>query len=252
MKILLSPAKSLNFETPIPFDFSSNLTFNKQAIIVDKELKMKKVNDLIKLMAISENLAQLNYERNQIRDLSNFNNNSKQAIFAFDGDVYTGFDAYSLNDSQIEYTQDTIRVLSGLYGLIKPFDLIQPYRLEMGTSIQIGNNKNLYEFWKETLTKSLKKELKTDEYIINLASKEYASAVDLKSFGKQVITPEFKENKNGKYSVVSFFAKKARGQMARYIINHQIVNIEEIKAFDLDHYRFDENLSKGNQWVFTR
>ena len=130
--------------------------------------------------------------------------------------------------------------------------MIQPYRLEMGTSIQIGTKKNLYEFWEKTLTKSLKNELKTDEYIINLASKEYASAVDLKSFDKQVITPEFKENKNGKYSVVSFFAKKARGQMARYIIDHQIVNIEEIKAFDLDHYRFDENLSKGNQWVFTR
>jgi cytoplasmic iron level regulating protein YaaA (DUF328/UPF0246 family) len=253
MKILLSPAKTLNFESPKPLNFYSHLRFIKQSEAIDKVLKKKKTYELINLMDISENLAQLNYERNQLRDLKEFTDqNARQAIFAFDGDVYAGFDAYSLKENQIEYTQNTIRILSGLYGLIKPFDLIQPYRLEMGTPMPVGSNKNLYEFWQKKLTKSLSDELATNEYIINLASKEYASAIKLKSFGAQVITPEFKEFKNGKYSVISFFAKKARGQMARYIVDHQIENVENIKAFNMDNYRFDANLSKGHHWVFTR
>lgn len=252
MKILLSPAKSLNFEKPSPFDFSTNLDFLKQANTINKVLKKQKVKDLMQLMDISENLAQLNFERNQIRDFSNFETNAKAAIFAFDGDVYTGFDAYTLKREQVDFINESVRILSGLYGLIKPFDLIQPYRLEMGTSIKIGTKNNLYEFWKETLSKSLKKELAKEEFIVNLASKEYASAIDLKSFGKQVITPEFKEFKNGKYSVVSFFAKKARGLMTRYIVDNQFSNPEDMKSFDLENYRFDENLSKANHWVFTR
>lgn len=253
MKILLSPAKSLNFESQKPFNYFSSFQFDKQAITIDKVLKKKKVFELIKLMDISENLGQLNYERNQLRDLTQFSEqNSRQAIFAFDGDVYAGFDAYTLKEHQIDYTQKTLRILSGLFGILKPFDLMQAYRLEMGTSLAIGSKKNLYEFWKNTLTKSLKNELSKDEFIINLASKEYASAIDLKSFDNHVITPEFKEFKNGKYSVISFFAKKARGLMARYIVDHEIENPENIKAFDLDNYRFDESLSKGNKWVFTR
>jgi len=253
MKILLSPAKSLNFDSKKPFNFYSNLSFLKQTEKIDQVLKTKKVAELMQLMSISENLAQLNFNRNQLRDLSNFNDqNSAQAIFAFDGDVYVGFDAYSLKENQIEQTQNTLRILSGLYGIIKPFDRIQPYRLEMGTSMPIGEKKNLYDFWQKTLTQSLRDELAPNEFIINLASKEYSSVIDLKYFDNQVITPEFKEFKNEKYTIISFFAKKARGQMARYIIDQQIEKIEDIKTFNVDNYRFDENLSKDNHWIFTR
>jgi cytoplasmic iron level regulating protein YaaA (DUF328/UPF0246 family) len=166
--------------------------------------------------------------------------------------VYTGLDVYSLPETKLDDLQDKLRILSGLYGLLKPLDLMQPYRLEMGTSIAIGGNKNLYEFWKKTITKNLNSELQKDELFINLASNEYFSAVDAKSLKVPVITPEFKDYKDGQLKMISFFAKKARGLMVRYIIDSNAETIEDLKGFNYDGYAFDSNLSSGTKLVFTR
>lgn len=173
-------------------------------------------------------------------------------MFAFNGDVYQGLDAYSIPTAKIDQLQQQLRILSGLYGLLKPLDLIQPYRLEMGTQLAIGDSKNLYEFWKTKLTTALNKELKKGELFINLASNEYFSAIDAKALKVPVITPEFKDYKDGKLKIISFFAKKARGLMVRYIIDTDAQTIEDLKGFDYEGYRFDANLSKGNTLVFTR
>jgi cytoplasmic iron level regulating protein YaaA (DUF328/UPF0246 family) len=252
MKIVVSPAKSLNFESPLPIqDFTESL-FLKEAETIQKTLKKNKPKDLIELMDISEKLANLNWERNQNWSLPFTPDNARPAVFAFDGDVYTGLDAYTIPADKISVLQDKLRILSGLYGILKPFDLMQPYRLEMGTSMSIGTNKNLYEFWKKKLTKALNDELQSNELFLNLASNEYFSAVDAKSLKVPVITPEFKDYKDGKLKMISFFAKKARGLMVRYIIDTNAETIDDLKQFNYEGYAFDANLSKGNTLVFTR
>jgi cytoplasmic iron level regulating protein YaaA (DUF328/UPF0246 family) len=252
MKIVLSPAKSLNFDKELPtLDFSESL-FLKESRVVQKELKLKSPKELASLMSISDQLADLNWKRNQDWKTPFSLNNSRQAIYAFDGDVYTGLDVYSMSIEKLAILQDRLRILSGLYGLLKPLDLIQAYRLEMGTKLPIGESKNLYEFWKPTITKALNKELKKGELFINLASKEYFSAVDIKALKVPIITPEFKDYKDGQLKIISFFAKKARGLMVRYIIDTHAETIEDLKGFNYDGYAFDANLSKGNQLVFTR
>lgn len=252
MKIVVSPAKSLNFESPLPIqDFTESL-FLKEAETIQKTLKKKKPKDLMELMDISEKLADLNWERNQNWSLPFTPDNARPAVFAFDGDVYTGLDAYTIPADKISVLQDKLRILSGLYGILKPLDLMQPYRLEMGTSMSIGTNKNLYEFWKKKLTKTLNDELQTNELFLNLASNEYFSAVDTKSLKVPVITPEFKDYKDGKLKMISFFAKKARGLMVRYIIDTNAETIDDLKQFHYEGYAFDVNLSKGNTLVFTR
>ncbi len=252
MKIVVSPAKSLNFESPLPVqDFTESL-FLKEAETIQKTLKKKKPKQLMELMDISEKLADLNWERNQNWSLPFTPENSRPAVYAFDGDVYTGLDAYSIPADKIAVLQDKLRILSGLYGILKPLDLMQPYRLEMGTSLPIGTNKNLYEFWKKKLTKALNDELEADELFLNLASNEYFSAVDAKALKVPVITPEFKDYKDGKLKMISFFAKKARGLMVRYIIDTNAETIEDLKQFNYDGYAFDANLSKGTTLVFTR
>lgn len=252
MKIVVSPAKSLNFESPLPIkDFTESL-FLKEAETIQKTLKKKKPKDLMELMDISEKLADLNWERNQNWSLPFTPDNARPAVFAFDGDVYTGLDAYTIPADKISVLQDKLRILSGLYGILKPLDLMQPYRLEMGTSMSIGTNKNLYEFWKKKLTKTLNDELQTNELFLNLASNEYFSAVDTKSLKVPVITPEFKDYKDGKLKMISFFAKKARGLMVRYIIDTNAETIDDLKQFNYEGYAFDVNLSKGNTLVFTR
>ena len=178
--------------------------------------------------------------------------NARQAIYAFDGDVYTGLDVYGLANDKLAVLQNKLRILSGLYGLLKPLDLMQAYRLEMGTSLPIGKNKNLYEFWKKTITQSLNDELEKGELFINLASNEYFSAVDVKTLKVPVITPEFKDYKDGKLKMISFFAKKARGMMVRFIIDTNAETIDDLKGFNYEGYAFDANLSKGNSLVFTR
>ncbi|MFV8393166.1 peroxide stress protein YaaA [Flavobacterium sp. LB2P6] len=252
MKIVISPAKSLNFEKELPTKLYTEPLFLKESRQVHKVLKEKKPADLSDLMSISEKLADLNWKRNQDWKTPFTTSNARPAVFTFDGDVYIGLDAYSIPEKKIDALQDRLRILSGLYGLLKPLDLIQAYRLEMGTKLPIGESKNLYEFWKPTITKALNNELKEGELFVNLASTEYFSAIDVKTLKVPVITPEFKDYKNGKLKIISFFAKKARGMMVRYIIDSDAQTIDDLKGFNYDGYQFDANLSEGNHLVFTR
>ena len=252
MKIVISPAKSLNFEKALPTARFSESKFLKEATTIQKTLKKIKPKQLMELMAISDKLAELNWQRNQDWETPFTTKNARPAVYAFDGDVYQGLDVYTLPEAKLDGLQDKLRILSGLYGLLQPLDLMQPYRLEMGTSLPIGKNKNLYEFWKKTITKQLNDELQKDELFINLASNEYFSAVDSKALKVPVITPEFKDYKDGKLKMISFFAKKARGLMVRYIIDTNAETIDDLKAFNYEGYAFDANLSSGTKLVFTR
>jgi uncharacterized protein len=252
MKIVISPAKSLNLDKELPTSLFTEAAFLKQAEIIQKTLKKKKPKQLMELMDISEKLADLNWQRNQDWQLPFTPENARPAMYTFDGEVYTGLDAYSLPVDKVTVLQDKLRILSGLYGILKPLDLMQAYRLEMGTSIAIGSKKNLYEFWKKTLTDELNSELNKDELFVNLASNEYFSAVDVKKLKVPVITPEFKDYKDGKLKMISFFAKKARGLMVRYIIDTNAETIDDLKGFNYEGYEFDANLSNGNKLVFTR
>ncbi|MGL5112745.1 MAG: peroxide stress protein YaaA [Flavobacterium sp.] len=252
MKIVISPAKSLNFEKELPVATFTQPVFLAQSKKVQSELQLKNPNELAALMSISDKLAQLNWQRNQDWKTPFSPANARPAVYAFDGDVYAGLDAYTLTEAQMDLLQDRLRILSGLYGLLKPLDLIQPYRLEMGTKMPVGEHKNLYQFWKTTLTQALNKELQKDELFVNLASNEYFSALETKALQVPVITPEFKDYKDGKLKIISFFAKKARGSMLRYIIDTQAETLDDLKGFNRDGYAFDANLSQGNQLVFTR
>ncbi len=252
MKIVISPAKSLNLEKQLPTQLYTESAFLKQSETIQKTLKKKKPKQLMELMHISEKLGELNWQRNQDWQTPFTTENARPAVFTFDGDVYTGLDVYTLSTEKLVVLQDKLRILSGLYGLLKPLDLMQAYRLEMGTSIKIGTKKNLYEFWKKTITDTLNSELKKDELFVNLASNEYFSAVDVKKLKVPVITPEFKDYKDGKLKMISFFAKKARGMMVRYIIDTNAETIDDLKNFNYEGYAFDSNLSEGNKLVFTR
>jgi cytoplasmic iron level regulating protein YaaA (DUF328/UPF0246 family) len=252
MKIVISPAKSLNFEKELPTSQYTEPSFLKEARVVHKVVKQKKPSELSELMSISDKLADLNWKRNQDWKTPFTPENARPAVYTFDGDVYTGLDAYTIPLEKLDVLQDKLRILSGLYGLLKPLDLMQAYRLEMGTKMPVGESKNLHEFWKPTVTKALNKELKKDELFVNLASNEYFSAVDVKALKVPVITPDFKDYKDGKLKMISFFAKKARGMMVRYIIDTNAETIDDLKGFNYEGYQFDANLSKGNHLVFTR
>jgi uncharacterized protein len=252
MKIVISPAKSLNLETTIPTQQYTEAVFLKQAETIQKTIKKQKPKQLMELMHISEKLADLNWQRNQNWQLPFDKNNARQAVFTFDGEVYNGLNAYTLTEEKITVLQNKLRILSGLYGVLKPLDLMQAYRLEMGTPIAIGTNKNLYEFWKKTVTNQLNTELEKDELLINLASTEYFSVIDTKQLKATIITPEFKDYKDGKLKMISFFAKKARGLMTRFIIDTDAKTIDDLKAFNYENYAFDANLSTETKLVFTR
>jgi cytoplasmic iron level regulating protein YaaA (DUF328/UPF0246 family) len=252
MKIVISPAKSLSLDKALPTTLVSEAVFLKQAETIQKTLKKIKPKKLMELMDISEKLADLNWQRNQDWQLPFTPENARPAIYTFDGEVYTGLDVYSLPVEKVTVLQDKLRILSGLYGVLKPLDLMQAYRLEMGTSIKIGTKKNLYEFWKKSVTDYLNSELNKDELFVNLASNEYFSAVDTKKLKVPVITPEFKDYKDGKLKMISFFAKKARGLMVRYIIDTNAETVDDLKGFNYEGYAFDSNLSEGNKLVFTR
>lgn len=252
MKIVISPAKSLNLDKELPTSLFTEAVFLKQAEIIQNTLKKKKPKQLMELMAISEKLGDLNWQRNQDWQLPFTDKNARPAIYTFDGEVYTGLDVYSLSADKVAVLQDKLRILSGLYGVLKPLDLMQAYRLEMGTSIKLGTKKNLYEFWKKSLTDYLNSELNKEELFVNLASNEYFSAVDTKKLKVPVITPEFKDYKDGKLRMISFFAKKARGLMVRYIIDTNAETVDDLKGFNYEGYAFDSNLSEGNKLVFTR
>lgn len=252
MKLVLSPAKSLNFESELPTSKTTESVFLKEAQRLNKVLRKKSSKGLSKLMSISEALGQLNYERNQDWSLPFTSDNARPAVYAFNGDVYRGLDAYSIDINNLDKVQDTVRILSGLYGVLKPLDLIQPYRLEMGTKLGVGTNKNLYDFWKKKVTSALNEELKDDELFLNLASNEYFKAIDKNALKVPVINVDFKELKNGEYKTIGIFAKLARGLMTRYIIDSKAESIEDIKDFNINDYRFTESLSSETNLVFTR
>lgn len=252
MKIVISPAKSLDFEKTLPNNLFTKPVYLKQSKEIISVLKKLKPKDLSELMHISDNLAQLNWQRNKAFKTPFTTQNARPAVYTFNGDVYLGLDAYSIPEEKIAVLQNKLRILSGQYGILKPLDLMQAYRLEMGTQLPIGEHKNLYNFWKETVTNALNKELKKNELFINLASNEYFSVIDTKKLKVPVITPEFKDYKDGKLKMISFFAKKARGFMVRYIIDNDIETLADLKGFNYEGYSFDANLSKGNSLVFTR
>ena len=252
MKIVISPAKSLDFETPLPTLRHTTAKFLKDSRTINKVLKKKKPKELSELMSISDKLAELNWQRNKDWKTPFTTENARPAMYAFAGDVYIGMDSYTIPVEKLDQLQDKLRILSGLYGLLKPLDLMQPYRLEMGTDLPISDAKNLYVYWKSKLTAALNKELKRKELFVNLASAEYFSAIDSKLLKVPVITPEFLDSKDGNLKMISFFAKKARGMMVRYIIDTNAETIEDLKGFNYENYRFDATLSKGNKLVFTR
>lgn len=253
MKIVVSPAKSLDFETTLPTSKYTQPQFLEQSEKLNGILKKKKPKVLSKLMSISDNLAELNWERNQQFSLPFTTENARPAVYAFNGDVYQGLDAYTIPEKKLDKLQDTLRILSGLYGILKPLDLIQPYRLEMGTQLKVGRKKNLYEFWQKQITEFLNGEMEDDELFINLASNEYFGAIDEKKLKVPVITPIFKDWKNDKLKIISFFAKKARGSMVRYILDTNAKTLDDIKGFDYDGYMFSaEHTLKQSQPVFIR
>ena len=252
MKLVISPAKSLDFERQLPTTKANQPQFLNQSERLNKILKKKSAKNLSKIMHISDALGQLNYKRNQNWELPFTQDNARAAMYAFNGDVYRGLDAYTIPKDKIETAQNTIRILSGLYGVLKPLDLMQPYRLEMGTKLPIGKHKNLYEFWKKDITKALNEELEEGELFLNLASNEYFKAIDVKALKVPVTHITFKEFKNDEYKIIAIFAKLARGLMARYIINTNAKTLDEIKGFNYEGYGFSDELSSENNLVFTR
>ena len=254
MLTVLSPAKKLSKECFVNTDKYQSPQFIKESIGLVKELKKMTPLDLMSLMGISENLAELNWERMQLWNDKFEPENSREAIFSFMGDTYSGLDADSLGPRELDFAQDNIRILSGLYGVLRPLDLMKPYRLEMGTKFANKRGKNLYQYWEDSLANHIKKELMAhkENVVLNCASLEYFKVIDRPSLDVNVITPQFKDLKNGKYKMISFFAKKARGMMARFIIQNQIENISDILSFDLGGYRYNESLSLPNQPTFTR
>lgn len=254
MLLVISPAKSLDFETK-----SNAKSFSEPQLLADSErimtaLKKKSVNKLMQMQDISKNLAELNFERNQNWNSSTDSAISKHAISSFQGEVYVGLNESDFSEEDYDFAQDHLRILSGLYGILKPLDLIQPYRLEMGTQLKTTRGKNLYEFWKMRVTDILNNEFEDAEkpVLVNLASEEYFKSIKTKKLNAEIIQTVFMDKKNGKFKVISFFAKKARGLMARYIIKNKIDAPEGLKAFESEGYLYNEEMSVGNKWVFAR
>ncbi len=254
MQIIISPAKTLDFETASPTNERSNALFLNDSCELIDQLKTLSPDKISTLMKISPKLAELNYGRFQNWLMPFDPELSKQCLFAFKGDVYTGLDADTLNKKEIRYAQKHLRILSGLYGLLKPLDEILPYRLEMGSKFANGRGTDLYQFWGDKLTNALNAELRKDKNacLINLASKEYAKVLQISELDAEIITPVFKDMKNGKYKIISFYAKKARGMMSRFIISNQLKQVEDLKDFDRGGYVFNPELSSEKDWVFTR
>ena len=253
MKIIISPAKSINMEKKIPTKKKSIPFFLDDAIFINSNLKKKTPQDLSSLMNISSKLSDLNWRRNQEFKIPFNENNARPAIYAFDGDVYSGIDSYSLNKNKIDILQERLFIISGLYGILKPLDLIQPYRLEMGTKFEFNSYNNLYEFWTEKITEKIVSECKPNELLINLASNEYFSVINLDKIKSEIITPKFLDFKNGKLKMISFYAKKARGLMVRFLIDKNITELEGVLKFDLEGYSYSESETNNlNQPVFVR
>lgn len=254
MLTVISPAKSLDFESPTRTRRFTDPVFLSNSKQLMSELRKQSPKQISKLMKISPKLGELNADRYQSWKPPFTPENAKQALLAFRGDVYMGLDADTFTTRDFTFSQKHLRILSGLYGVLKPLDLIQPYRLEMGTRFPNKRGKDLYEFWGNRLTKSVREELAAhrNKTLVNLASNEYFKSIDPAALGYRVVTPVFKDYSNGTYRVLSFFAKRARGRMASYLIRNRLNKPDDLKGFDLDGYSFAESLSGDDTWVFTR
>lgn len=254
MLTVISPAKTLDYDSPLPTRRTTQPELlERSATLIDDARKLSP-DDIRALMGVSENIAQLNHQRFMNWHTPFDLDNARQALFAFKGDVYTGLDAYSLDKDALAHAQQHLRILSGLYGLLRPLDLMQPYRLEMGLKFANNGGRNLYEFWGDAITQSLNRQLKKtgSELLLNLASNEYFKAVKPKQLAADIITPVFKDKKGDKYRVISFFAKKARGQMARYIAEHQLTDPDALQAYDVGGYQYSAADSSAREMVFLR
>ncbi|MDF7822433.1 peroxide stress protein YaaA [Pontiellaceae bacterium B12227] len=249
MIITLSPSKSMNMEPAKNADFTQAVFLDRSQKLISKARKFSKT-ELMEFMDISEKLAELNRQRFKEWKPPFTLDNAKQAVLAFTGDVYDGLDAVTLKKRDLTFAQNHLRILSGLYGLLKPMDLIQPYRLEMGRPLETRGAKNLYEFWKATVTEELNST--KGDVLINLASNEYFKAIDKRALDKEIVSPVFKDEKNGKYKIISFFAKKARGTMARYIIENRLQHADDLQGFNEGGYSYNTELSSPAEPVFTR
>lgn len=254
MLFLISPAKNLNEKDPAPVS-----DYTQPDLLADAEQLMQEVRrlapqEIAELMHVSDKIALLNAERNAAWHTPFTPENAKQAVYLFNGDVYEGLDAASLPAGAVAYLQQHLRLLSGLYGLLRPLDLMQPYRLEMGTPFANARGKNLYEFWGDTITNLINQTLKAQnsDTVVNLASQEYFKAVNPAKLNARLITPVFKDAKNGQYKIISFYAKRARGLMVRYAAEHAVKEAEALKNFDYEGYRFNAAASGENEWVFLR
>lgn len=254
MFFVLSPAKNLNEKDPAPVSEFTQPDLLAESDILMQQLRELAPQQIAELMHVSDKIALLNAQRNAEWNTPFTPENAKQAVFMFNGDVYEGMDANTLNTDQIQYLQGRVRLLSGLYGLLRPLDLIQPYRLEMGTAFANLRGKNLYEFWGDIITNLLNDTLAQagSNTLVNLASQEYFKSVNTKTLRARLITPIFKDEKNGKYKIISFYAKRARGLMVRYAAEHNITNPEMLKNFNYEGYAFNDAASNESEWVFMR
>lgn len=254
MLMIISPAKTLDYESsPVTQEFTTPVFLAESTELI-KQLRTLNPSDIANLMGISDKLAGLNAARFEAWQTPFTPDNAKQAILAFKGDVYSGLDTESLSSEDFAFAQSRLRILSGLYGLLRPLDLMQAYRLEMGTRFANNRGKDLYAFWCDRITEKLNEALQqqTDNVLVNLASNEYFKSVKPAKFEGKIFTPIFKDFKNGQYKIISFYAKKARGLMVRYIIDNRINRVEELKGFDYKGYAFNADMSEGNDWVFIR
>lgn len=251
---IISPAKTLDFDKARELNESTRPVLLSEAEKIMNALKKKSVKKLMEMQSISKNLAELNYERNQNWSAEHIKDQTKPALTAFKGDVYLGLEAESFDAGDDQFANEHLRILSGLYGILKPSDQILPYRLEMGTKMKTTRGNDLYAFWKNRVSDELAKEFEnhTSKVLINLASDEYFKVIKPKSLNAEVVQPVFMDKKNGKYKVISFFAKKARGAMSRFIIRNKIDSPNDIKAFDTDGYLFHSEMSTDKKWVFAR
>ncbi len=254
MLIIISPAKTLDYETPSTTNSHSQSDYLPEATQLVEQMRHYSAADISAIMGVSDKIAQLNVIRFKQWHTPFTPSNAKQAILAFKGDVYSGLDASRFSEDELQFSQRHLRILSGLYGLLRPLDLMQPYRLEMGRKIETARGRNLYQFWGDLITTGINQQMlqSNSGYLINLASNEYFKAVKPALIQGEVITPLFKDYKNGSYKVVGVYAKKARGKLSRYIIKNRLSSPEELKDFTDDGYCFNPQLTQGNEWVFSR
>ena len=253
MLTIISPAKKLDYSGTVEAKAYTQPTLINHSKELLEGLKTLSPQDVCALMGLSDKLGALNYERFQEWHTPFNENNARQAVLAFKGDVYQGLDAQNMTEGQLAWAQDNLRILSGLYGLLRPLDLMQPYRLEMGTKFSNARGSDLYKFWGNLITGEINKLLSGKApVLLNLASNEYFKAVQVKKINGQIISPQFMDKKDDKYKIISFFAKKARGLMGAYIINNKITDVEKIRGFTEDGYRYNAAMSEGDKWVFTR